>query len=94
MSTFLHFVVVCDIISPRGVIMYIRKNIGAKGRIYLSLVHGYRDVNGCSKQKLIENSGFIQIFGKCKYVFKKSFIFYEKTHRTVHCTMRFSDFTL
>lgn len=39
--------------------MYIRKNIGAKGRIYLSLVHGYRDVNGCSKQKLIENLGYL-----------------------------------
>ena len=39
--------------------MYIRKNIGSKGRTYLSLVHGYRDVNGVSKQKLIENLGYL-----------------------------------
>lgn len=39
--------------------MYVRKNIGANGRIYLSLVHGYRDLNGHSKQKLIENFGYL-----------------------------------
>lgn len=39
--------------------MYLRKNIGAKGRIYLSIVQGYRDVNGVSRQKLIENVGYL-----------------------------------
>lgn len=39
--------------------MYVRKNVGSKGRIYLSLVHGYRDVNGIPRQKLIENLGYI-----------------------------------
>ena len=39
--------------------MYIRKNIGSKGRIYLSLVHGYRDNNGIPRQKLIENLGYL-----------------------------------
>lgn len=39
--------------------MYVRKNIGAKGRTYLTIVHGYRDVNGLPKQKLIENLGYL-----------------------------------
>lgn len=39
--------------------MYVRKNIGSKGRVYLSLVQGYRDSLGISKQKLIENLGYL-----------------------------------
>ena len=39
--------------------MYVRKNIGAKGRIYLTIVHGYRDVYGIPRQKLIENLGYL-----------------------------------
>lgn len=39
--------------------MYVRKNIGSQGRTYLSLVHGYRDANGVSRQKLIENLGYL-----------------------------------
>ena len=39
--------------------MYVRKNIGSKGRIYLTIVHGYRDINGVPRQKLIENLGYL-----------------------------------
>lgn len=40
--------------------MYVRKNIGANKKIYLSLVHGYRDVKGKAKQKTIENFGYLE----------------------------------
>ena len=40
--------------------MYLRKNIGANKKIYLSLVQGYRDVNGVPRQKLIENLGYLE----------------------------------
>ena len=40
--------------------MYLRKNIGAKGKIYLSIVQGYRDEKGISRQKLIENLGYLE----------------------------------
>ena len=39
--------------------MYLRKNIGAKGKVYLSIVQGYRDEKGISRQKLIENLGYL-----------------------------------
>ena len=39
--------------------MYIRKNIGAKGRTYLSMVYGYRDSAGKAKQKIVESLGYV-----------------------------------
>jgi len=39
--------------------MYVRKNIGANGKTYLSMVHGYRDNEGRVKQKIVENLGYV-----------------------------------
>ena len=40
--------------------MYLKVCPGYKGKIYLSLVQGYRDENGKVKQKTIEKLGYLE----------------------------------
>jgi transposase len=73
-----------------GVLMvYVRKNFGEKGRVYLSLVQGYRDNNGEPRQKIIENLGYVDELQKIyedpiahfKEVAKQKTLEYDGTKR-------------
>lgn len=44
--------------------MYLKKTLNRQGRIFLSFVQGYRDEFGKTKQKTIENIGFLDILEK------------------------------
>lgn len=44
--------------------MYLKRTLNRQGRTFLSFVQGYRDENGKSKQKTIENIGFLDVLEK------------------------------
>ena len=40
--------------------MFLKQTLNRQGRIFLSFVQGYRDENGKSRQKTIENIGWLE----------------------------------
>jgi len=51
--------------KERFLIIFLRKNFNKKtGRTYLQIVHGYRDPQGKSKTKVIQNIGYLDMLEK------------------------------